>query len=730
MSVGSQAVLVPDDADAISYYRQVDVNDQVCAIIKVVPDQSLSGRLIMQTKGGMAPVAPPRGLSNYREESGEWWFWVSPKVTNILFTCEGYTATDWIGVALSPGKVYRLELCVEASYTLVKTSPKLTSSGIKLTVTPPAARVSYGNSGSQIINSKQITDGSFDVILVKGTYFFKIESDYYESYAKEVTIDNGIKELTVNLVPAFGSLRLNTNPQGATVFIDGKEVGTTPIEQTSKISKGKHDILFQKDNYYVSTKEVKIIGDGSLQVIPKVDLKPQFGTVTLFCEDKTADLVITNPAGDEVFRGRDGSSIILNSQSLYKLESVKPSHLSQSTLIHGDEIEGKSLDIHIDSPVPLYGELVISSEPSRASVYFDGTYVGTTLLAKSFLVGEHTIELKKDGYIPLQFTVKILQDQTLNLSHKMEELPNTWVDLGLPSGTKWATCNVGASKPEDEGYYFAWGDTRIQDDDDYLWKNEDGYTKYNADTTRGIVDNLVALEKCDDAATLYLGDQWRMPSIDELIELKTICRWKWVRNGGRKGYIVTGPNGNSIYLPAAGLRANQKVSYIEVPNGYYWSRSLYQKGSGLAGLLWFNSNGVNASVDAREAKASIRPVLNEDSNQSTLSSHDFPEIDLSDCHIRASFMGGDANVFSRWVNERLVYPEIAKENGVQGKVSTRFTIEADGRLTNVEVVRGVDPAIDAEAVRVISSSPAWKPASVNGRYVRITYTFPVFFLLR
>ena len=74
---------------------------------------------------------------------------------------------------------------------------------------------------------------------------------------------------------------------------------------------------------------------------------------------------------------------------------------------------------------------------------------------------------------------------------------------------------------------------------------------------------------------------------------------------------------------------------------------------------------------------------------------------------KPSFNGGDANEFSKWVNARLVYPEIAKENGVQGRVTLQFTVEADGRVTNVKVLRGVDESLDKEAVRVVSSSPKW-----------------------
>ena len=97
---------------------------------------------------------------------------------------------------------------------------------------------------------------------------------------------------------------------------------------------------------------------------------------------------------------------------------------------------------------------------------------------------------------------------------------------------------------------------------------------------------------------------------------------------------------------------------------------------------------------------------------------------------KPSFNGGDANEFSKWVNSRLVYPEIAKENGVQGRVTLQFTVNADGSVSNVKVLRGVDSSLDKEAVRVVSSSPKWKPGKQRDRAVKVTYTFPVIFQLR
>jgi protein TonB len=97
---------------------------------------------------------------------------------------------------------------------------------------------------------------------------------------------------------------------------------------------------------------------------------------------------------------------------------------------------------------------------------------------------------------------------------------------------------------------------------------------------------------------------------------------------------------------------------------------------------------------------------------------------------KPTFQGGDANTFTKWVFSKIVYPEIAKENGVQGRVTLQFTIETDGSVKNVKVLRGVDSSLDKEAVRVVSSSPKWSPGMQRNKPVRVKYTFPVVFQLR
>jgi hypothetical protein len=193
-----------------------------------------------------------------------------------------------------------------------------------------------------------------------------------------------------------------------------------------------------------------------------------------------------------------------------------------------------------------------------------------------------------------------------------------WVDLGLPNGTKWATCNVGAESPEDYGDYFAWGETEPKDYYDwstYKWYNGsyDTQTKYCTDSYYGTVDNKTTLDLSDDAAYVNWGSSWRMPTKAEQDELRNTnyTTWAWTTQNGVKGYKVTSKvNGNSIFLPAAGYRYDSDLDGAG-SDGYYWSSSLYTLSSARAFYLGFDSDDVYCYGNGRRDGQSVRPVLAE-----------------------------------------------------------------------------------------------------------------------
>lgn len=124
-------------------------------------------------------------------------------------------------------------------------------------------------------------------------------------------------------------------------------------------------------------------------------------------------------------------------------------------------------------------------------------------------------------------------------------------------------------------------------------------------------------------------------------------------------------------------------------------------------------------------------VIDLDQVEADVEEEEDPEtLPFNALDVKPTFQGGDANAFSIWVNSQLRYPENAKRNGIQGRVTLEFTIDTKGRVTNVKVLRGVHKLLDKEAVRVVSKSPRWTPGYVNQKPVRVTYTFPVIFQLR
>lgn len=203
-----------------------------------------------------------------------------------------------------------------------------------------------------------------------------------------------------------------------------------------------------------------------------------------------------------------------------------------------------------------------------------------------------------------------------------------YVDLGLPSGLRWATCNIGASEPEDCGDYFAWGEIEpyyteghAQDNPCSSWKTgKTGYdyanykwcngssatlTKYCTNSNYGTVDNKTELDPEDDAAHVNWEGNWRMPTFKEMDELCNNCTWTWEAKNGVNGYKVTGTNGNWIFLPATGYREYSNIR--EDWYGYYWSSSQY--GQDRAYDLCFVRYDAEYDYHYRKNGMCVRPVI-------------------------------------------------------------------------------------------------------------------------
>ena len=201
---------------------------------------------------------------------------------------------------------------------------------------------------------------------------------------------------------------------------------------------------------------------------------------------------------------------------------------------------------------------------------------------------------------------------------------HAYVDLGLPSGTLWATCNIGANAPEGYGDYIAWGET--QPKDTYNWSTYqycnggDGWntlTKYCNDSNfgyNGFTDNQTTLLPEDDAATANWGSDWRMPTKEEWEELYNNTTMTWTMQNGVSGRLFTASNGNSLFLPAAGYRSD---SYLDNAgsDGYYWSSSLYTDYPSYNAWEFYFRSGSYLMIDVnRNLGRSVRAVRSSAQN--------------------------------------------------------------------------------------------------------------------
>ena len=512
---------------------------------------------------------------------------------------------------------------------------------------------------SIFIDDEPDDDGVKNVI-VGTTHTYRIECNMYHPESGSVTVnEKTVVEKTLR--PNFGYISVSTSPeQGAKVMVNGEYVGLSPVK-TGKLKSGTYNVKVVKEMYRVVEKTV-VVNDGQT-TNAALNMSANFVNVTVTA-DAGSEIYV-----DEEFKG-NGKWTGRLSDGIHVFEARKTNHESSKKNV--ELVMGETKTISLDAPKPIYGSLDISSTPLEANIYIDGQYRGQTPdYFNEILVGTHELKLERHGCSPMIKTITIKKGEILTLNEKLQtgkeisistgksgdiiyidgnyvgvspltanisygthnikairddqlisemiEVSDVssaslkikfkqeingheYVDLGL--SVKWATCNVGASSPEEFGDYYAWGETKTKStyySDNYAiarksWPEISGNVQY-------------------DAAAANWGGTWRMPTRKELEELKNKCTWVWTTQNGVKGYKVKGPNGNSIFLPAAGWREGGNLYNVE-RNGLYWSSSPHEKTAysayyGIC-ILTISDDGYDVYGDFRghyrHEGASVRPV--------------------------------------------------------------------------------------------------------------------------
>lgn len=602
MSSDGRIAYEPNDIDARVNHPVRDFNDRLCALVKVTVVGKLEHELILDLGTTMQTIE-----RRDMRDIGEVWFYIPAGARRMTFKCSGYRPIEITDVpAFQPGGVYRITIETDTDGKYITTAV-VKSNYLKVKV-PEGTFFSIGRTKNYEISSQILQTGDFSMRLDYGEYYYRAENGFYETSEGIITVDGSNDVRTIEMTPAYSYLDVETEPSGASVFIDGEMVGTSPLRLSDRMMKGTVSIRVQKDMYYPSEMEFEISGDMKRHTAT-LTLSPQFGIVTCRCEDTDAEIWIDNRmVGIGTWTGQ------LSSHSSHFLEARKKGCLSQS--VNFEVVEGASITKEIGAPEPLYGTIEVTSIPSGATVKLDGKIVGVTpFILNNVLAIEHHIELSKEGYelFTSKFTVnhnqKLAQSYTLTKNNLgtaevyQESSSNAetgtvngheWVDLGL--SVLWAKCNIGALKSSDKGEYYAWAETSPKSD--YMEAGND----LNINEISGNINY--------DAAAANWGGGWRMPKNEEYEELLNKCDWQWTSVDGHYGCMITGPNGNSIFLPAAGYRNGTSLYGSEL-RGYYWTSTPDQDSPQEVFCLYFYRGYYRMYLYNRSGGRTIRPVINK-----------------------------------------------------------------------------------------------------------------------
>lgn len=518
--------------------------------------------------------------------------------------------------------------------------------------------------GGNVMQPVEYKTGEYWVYMTAGSYLLEVKHpnflplnisfrDYgirrVESnctYILTLVMPSGVQ---TNVDDGMRYLIVRTQPANSSVYVDDKPQAVNNGVANVLVSYGTHTYRVEAIGYEPKSGTVEV-ADGKKTI--DVQLESTMATLSVNCSTPGASVYV-----NEELKGTAPWSGNLP-EGNYQIEARHEGYRSQRQSLSLAQRENRTVDF--PALIAITGALNVNYQPNDAEVWIDGKKLGTSPdIFRNILVGNHSVEIRADGYQSDKKTISIRENETAQMSGSLAArsqssssaassqsssveggnglitgyavtsngrmtIPQA-VDLGL--SVKWAAFNLGAKAPEEYGNYYKWGETTPADYgfwDTYKFvksvNGEKTITKYCLSPNphsgfgntriefKGIVDHKTDLEPMDDAATVNLGDSWRMPTKEEMKELVN-CKHEWTTVNGVNGMRVTGPNGNSIFLPASGslysFAGTVKV-YGKGAEGCIWA----SHGSGLeAYLLGFSSGRWGSEIYRRAYARPIRPVL-------------------------------------------------------------------------------------------------------------------------
>ena len=379
-----------------SYAKVEDINNQICALIKV--SLPLSGVEFSGT-----------GLESYEQKTGEYWVFVSPGMKFITIKHRDFHPIRNYAFPQRIESARTYEMVVIANKIPPTPEESITNQYLIINSQAPEAKI--------YINNEYIGRNSVRKLLpIAQTHYYKVEASLYHPKEGSVTLNpNDKTTLQVDLEPAYGYLKVNTTPEsGAEIEINGKlQTQTTPFT-SDKLEIGKYTVQAFKPMYKSEPQRVDIMSGKTTEIT--IELIPTFANAEITCQDREAEIYI-----DGEFKAK-GSFKGQLAEGIHQLEVKKKSHRTIKRTINA--ISGQNLKESIDNLQAINGKLNIDSQPFDADIYIDGKHYGKTPnIIPQVLIGDHQLTLKKEGFKDLQESIKIEEGKLAEYNFTLQEKP-------------------------------------------------------------------------------------------------------------------------------------------------------------------------------------------------------------------------------------------------------------------------------------------------------------------
>lgn len=750
-----------------------DQNNEVSALIKVVT-----------TETGFAFDGGMLGIVGAEQRTGEIWVYVPQKSRKITLSHQklGVLRDYYYPVPVEAGRTYEMVLTTGKVTTIVQESAG--GQYLVMTVTPANAEVSIDDV------PVEVADGVVSTLLKYGKHTYRVSAALHEPTMGQFEIGNAKKELSVALQPAYGILQIDSDPAGAEVYIDGdyQPAGTTPF--TSKwLSPGKHTLQFKMPVYKTRTMEVAVPGNGATQSVEAV-LQPNFAEVSVSAPGESEIYINNELKGVGRWSGRLNAGLYTvearkashysSSQSVeVEAGDKRTVTLSAPTPRYG------SLNVNtrpVGATVSVDGTALTGTTPNIYADILIGEHT-LTVAKPGYAEAEQRITVEEGKVLPVSITLtekeKVapapsartadLQSETKNrvftvngVSFKMVYVEGGMFFMGSSSGEE---NELPVHSVTLSDYYI--GETEVTQE---LWQAVMGSNpSYFIGSQRPV--EQVSWHDCQEfieRLNELTGGNFRLP---------TEAEWEYAARGGNKsrGYTYSGSNN---IKKVAWYANNSKSSTHEVkgklPNelglydmsgnvwewcqdwyGSYSEESITNPEGSVSGSTRVNRGGgwnyraVNCRCAGRSlntpaiagSNLGMRLALPQDKEIPATSARSADsQLNIGQnvkiksepftvVEVMPVFPGGQT-ALAQYIASHLKYPTVAQENGIQGRVFVSFVVGEDGYVEDVQVIKGVEPMLDKEAVRVIQSLPRWTPGNQQGKPVRVKYTVPVTFALQ